>query len=59
MRLIAGGIDAKQIAAWQGHTDGGVLIQNTYSQVFSDDDHVKEQAKLRRMEELIPFRLAI
>lgn len=31
-------IDRKLIAEWQGHSDGGKLIIDTYTQVFGDDD---------------------
>jgi hypothetical protein len=43
-------IPAKQIALWQGHTDGGVLIQTIYTEVFCDSDAAGERAYLDSLE---------
>lgn len=49
-------ITPKQIAAWQGHTDGGVLIQQVYTEVFCDSDRTAERANLALLEEkVVPF----
>jgi integrase len=49
-RLHDEGIPAKQIALWQGHTDGGVLIQQVYTEVFCDSDRAAEEAYLALLE---------
>lgn len=51
-------IPAKQIALWQGHTDGGVLIQTIYTEVFCDTDAAGEQAYLDGMENVVQFASA-
>lgn len=43
-RAIELGVDFKTIAAWQGHSDGGVLIARTYSHLR--DDHARSMATL-------------
>lgn len=43
-RAIELGVDFKTLAAWQGHTDGGVLIARTYSHLR--DHHIKSMANL-------------
>ena len=43
-RALEKGIDVKVIAQWQGHTDGGKLILDTYSHV--SPQHVKRMAQL-------------
>ncbi len=43
-RAIQKGVDFKSIAAWQGHRDGGKLILQTYSHVFSA--HSNKMAEL-------------
>ncbi len=48
-RAIERGIDAKVIAQWQGHRDGGKLILDTYSHV--NPLHSQRMAKLMTMEE--------
>jgi integrase len=45
-RAIELGVDFKTIAAWQGHSDGGVLIARTYSHLR--DDHARNMATLMR-----------
>ena len=41
---LESGVDAQTVANWQGHTDGGVLILNTYGQVTSK--HQRDMAAL-------------
>jgi len=43
-RALEKGIDVQVIAQWQGHTDGGKLILDTYSHV--SPQHVKRMAQL-------------
>lgn len=45
-RLYDAGVSPKQIGKWQGHSDGGVLVQNTYTEVFCDNDVAAEEANL-------------
>lgn len=49
MRLWKAGVDRKLIASWQGHNDGGVLIIDTYTAVFGDDDDAYEQMQLAKL----------
>ena len=44
-RLWKAGVDVKVIALWQGHSDGGKLIMDTYTEVFgsSDEDYQRQQ----------------
>ena len=44
-RLWEAGVDVKVIAEWQGHSDGGKLIMDTYTEVFgtNDDSYKREQ----------------
>ncbi len=48
-RLAAQGVDARQISLWQGHRDGGVLIQRVYRNCFSDDDKAIERRNLAKL----------
>jgi integrase len=48
-RLYDSGVPIKRIALWQGHRDGGHLIQTTYTEVFSDLDKAAEQADLAKV----------
>jgi integrase len=48
-RLYDAGVPVKRIALWQGHTDGGRLIQQVYTEVFCDSDAAAEQADLARI----------
>ncbi len=48
-RLWQSGVDYKLIAKWQGHQDGGKLILDTYTEVFSADDADYEAAQLARI----------
>jgi len=43
------GVPVKRIALWQGHTDGGKLIMETYTEVFCDTDAAAERADLERV----------
>lgn len=45
-RLYDAGVPVKRIALWQGHSDGGQLIQQVYTEVFSDNDAAAEAADL-------------
>jgi hypothetical protein len=38
------------IAQWQGHSDGGILIMNTYSDVISDSNDAAERESISRLE---------
>jgi integrase len=48
-RLWQSGVDYKLIAKWQGHRDGGKLILDTYTEVFSADDAQYEAAQLAKI----------
>lgn len=48
-RLYDHGVPVKRIALWQGHRDGGQLIQQVYTEVFCDSDAAAEQADLARI----------
>ena len=48
-RLWRAGVDKKLIAKWQGHSDGGKLIMDTYTETFGDDDDEYEQAELKKI----------
>jgi integrase len=45
-RLYDAGVPVKRIALWQGHNDGGKLIQEIYTEVFCDTDAAAEAADL-------------
>lgn len=48
-RLYDSGVPIKRIAQWQGHRDGGKLIMEVYTEVFSDLDDAAEEADLARV----------
>lgn len=48
-RLYDAGVPVKRIALWQGHRDGGQLIQTVYTEVFCDTDKAAEQADLAKV----------
>lgn len=48
-RLWQSGVDYKLIAKWQGHRDGGKLILDTYTEVFSANDAQYEAAQLAKI----------
>jgi hypothetical protein len=48
-RLWQSGLDYKLISKWQGHQDGGKLILDTYTEVFSANDADYEAAQLARI----------
>lgn len=48
-RLWQAGVDRKMIAKWQGHIDGGVLILDTYTEVFGSDDEIYERQQLFKL----------
>jgi integrase len=59
-RALERGVDVKVIASWQGHTDGGKLILDTYSHVRSV--HSNRMAQLMTTEEpanVVPMRSAL
>jgi len=43
------GVDPKWIARWQGHSDCGKLIIDTYTEVFSDDEAKYREQQLRKL----------
>jgi integrase len=45
-RLYDATVPVKRIALWQGHRDGGKLIQEIYTEVFCDTDAAAEAADL-------------
>ena len=47
--LWRAGIDKKLIAKWQGHSDGGKLIMDTYTEDFGSDDDAYEQMELKKI----------
>jgi integrase len=47
---IRSGVSAKTIAKWQGHNDGGVLIMQVYSEVFSDNDLEHETSEVKKLD---------
>lgn len=55
-RLYDQGVPVKRIALWQGHRDGGQLIQQVYTEVFCDSDAAAEQADLARIG-AVPFAI--
>jgi Site-specific recombinase XerD len=48
-RLWQSKVDIKLIAQWQGHTDGGKLILNTYTEVFGTNDSAYVQGELEKI----------
>jgi integrase len=48
-RLWQSKVDVKFIAKWQGHSDGGRLILNTYTEVFGDNDAEYVKAELAKV----------
>jgi hypothetical protein len=48
-RLWQAKIDIKLIAKWQGHSDGGKLILNTYTEVFGGNDAAYISAELSKL----------
>ena len=49
MRLWKASVDRKLIALWQGHSDGGQLILDTYTQVFGSDDEEYVRGQLAKI----------
>lgn len=47
---IRSGVSAKTIAKWQGHNDGGVLIMQVYSEVFSENDLEHETSEVKKLD---------
>lgn len=48
-RLWQSQVDHKLISKWQGHQDGGKLILDTYTEVFSSNDADYEKAQLAKI----------
>lgn len=48
-RLYDAGVPVKRIAQWQGHQDGGKMIQEIYTEVFCDTDAAAENADLEKV----------
>jgi integrase len=48
-RLWQEKIDVKLIAKWQGHSDGGKLILDTYTEVFGEMDGEYERLQLEKL----------
>lgn len=48
-RLWQAKVDLKLIAKWQGHSDGGRLILNTYTEVFGAADASYENSELAKL----------
>lgn len=48
-RLWQSQVDHKLISKWQGHQDGGKLILDTYTEVFSSSDADYEKAQLAKI----------
>jgi integrase len=48
-RLWKAGVDRKLIALWQGHSDGGQLVLDTYTQVFGSDDEEYLRGQLAKL----------
>jgi len=48
-RLWKASVDIKLIAQWQGHTDGGKLILNTYTEVFGANDNSYVESQLAKL----------
>jgi integrase len=48
-RLWQAGVDYKLISKWQGHSDGGKLILDTYTEVLGEKDGDYEQAQLSKI----------
>lgn len=49
-RLWRAGVDVKVIALWQGHSDGGKLIMDTYTEVFGSNDEDYQRQQLAKAE---------
>ena len=57
--LYEAGVDTKTIAKWQGHQDGGKLIMEIYTEVFSSNDDAYEAEQLAKADgKLLPFKAA-
>jgi integrase len=52
-RLWKAAVDVKVIAKWQGHSDGGKLILDTYTEVLGSNDQAYEAAQLTKVENLL------
>jgi len=64
VKMLDAGLDPKFVAAQQGHSDGGVLIMNTYSEVIRRNQHAYEDEQMKRFaaasggDKVVPFRAA-
>ena len=50
-KLYRASVDIKRIARWQGHSDGGKLLLQTYTEVFCDDDDAYDAMQLAKLKE--------
>ncbi len=58
-RLWKAGVDVKVIALWQGHSDGGKLIMDTYTEVFGSNDEDYQRQQLAKAEgKIVEFAAA-
>lgn len=57
-RLAHAGVTPRQAAAWQGHTDGGIMVQKIYRKVKCSDDAALEQAELAKLDKVAVFQVA-
>lgn len=49
VKMLDAGLDVKFVAAQQGHSDGGVLIMTTYSDVLRNRQHAYEDEQMARL----------
>jgi integrase len=65
VKMLDAGLDPKFIATQQGHSDGGVLIMSTYSEVIRRNQHAYEDEQMKRFAaagsggKVVPFRAAV
>jgi integrase len=58
-RLWKASVDVKVIALWQGHSDGGKLIMDTYTEVFGSNDEDYQRQQLAKAEgKIVDFAAA-
>jgi integrase len=47
--LLRAGVDYKLVAKWQGHSDGGKLVTDTYSEIISSGEKAHELKELAKL----------
>jgi integrase len=47
--LLRAGIDYKLVARWQGHSDGGKLVTDTYSEIISSGERAYELQEIAKL----------